>query len=68
MDGNVKMKPKMNILFLTGTRADYGKIKVSLPPSAMFGSIGTADRFMEMLNNFDSSELGVQKYFINLKD
>ena len=42
--------------------------KVSFPPSAMFGSIGTADRFMEMLNNFDSSELGVQKYFINLKD
>ena len=28
MDGNVKMNPKMNILFLTGTRADYGKIKV----------------------------------------
>ena len=42
--------------------------KVSFPPSAMFGSIGTANRFMEMLNNFDSSELGVQKYFINLKD
>ena len=26
--------------------------KVSFPPSSMFGSIGTADRFMEMLNNF----------------
>lgn len=79
----------MKILFLTGTRADYGKIKVlinsvinsdnysasifvtGMHMLSLYGSTHTeisANRFMEMLDNFDSSELGVQKYFIRLED